>query len=171
MSHFWDDSGELPAAVDKCNRDSERPIQVNINWTDPELYTSGFERGANLLNPQTSVHWKKKPSCRTIDRLQFILANSGAASQRAAATRLQSHPNENRSAAQTCSMRRLFKLVTRLPRRSCEIVTAFCKFTAHRLFIPSSTSSTNSEGTSRTVEVIGATVAVDRWPTAHRGSV
>lgn len=78
----------------------------------------------------------------------------------------QSHPNENRSAAQTCCIRRLFKLATRLPRRTCEIVTALCRFTAHRPFIPSSTSSTTSEGTSRTVEVIGATVTVDRWLTA-----
>jgi len=74
----------------------------------------------------------------------------------------QAHPTENRSAAQTCRIRSLLKLVTRLPRRCCGIVTALCRFTAHRPFIPSSTSNITSEGTSRTVEVTGATVAVER---------
>ena len=78
----------------------------------------------------------------------------------------QSHANESRSAAQTSLMRISFKFATRLPRRSCEIVTALCKFTAQGPFIPSSTPSATSEGTSRIVEVIGAIVTVERWPNA-----
>ena len=50
--------------------------------------------------------------------------------------------------------------------RSCEIVTVLCRLTAQRPFIPSSTSRITSEGTSRTVEEIGATVTVTRWLTA-----
>ena len=63
-------------------------------------------------------------------------------------------------------MRVLVKLASCLPRRLCEMVTALCKFTAQAPFIPSATSNTTSEGTSRIVEVIGATVTVERWPTA-----
>jgi hypothetical protein len=72
------------------------------------------------------------------------------------------HPSENRSAAQTACIRSLFRLQTRLPRRSREIVIALWRFTAHRPFIPSSTSKITSDGTLRIVEEIGATVTVER---------
>jgi hypothetical protein len=41
-------------------------------------------------------------------------------------------------------------------------VTALCRFTAHGDFMPSSSFSATLEGTPRMVEVIGATVTVDR---------
>ena len=58
------------------------------------------------------------------------------------------------------------RLAMRRPKRSCEIVTALCRLTAQRPFIPSSTSRITSEGTPRIVDEIGATVTVDRWLTA-----
>ncbi len=51
---------------------------------------------------------------------------------------------------------------TRLPKRCCEMVTALCKFTAHVDLMPSSSSRMTSDGTPPTVEVIGATVTVDK---------
>src|SRR5207245_7486692 len=48
----------------------------------------------------------------------------------------------------------------------CATVTALCRLVAQRPFIPSSISRITSEGTSRTVDVIGATVTVARWPIA-----
>jgi hypothetical protein len=42
------------------------------------------------------------------------------------------------------------------------MVTALCKFTAQPAFMPSSSFKATSEGTPRIVEVIGATVTVDR---------
>src|SRR5580658_7519760 len=51
------------------------------------------------------------------------------------------------------------------------MVTALCRFTTHGAFIPSSTSRITSEGTSRTVEVIGATVTVWRYRELGRGPV
>ena len=78
----------------------------------------------------------------------------------------QPHPSENRKAAQTSCIRAALKLATRRPNRSCETVTALCRLTAHRPFIPSPTPRITSEGTSRMVEEIGATVTVERCPTA-----
>lgn len=77
-----------------------------------------------------------------------------------------SQPTAKRSAAQTSVMRALRNWATRLPRRSCETVTRLCRFTAHGPFIPSLSSSVTSDGTPRIVDVIGATVTVDRYATA-----
>ena len=43
-----------------------------------------------------------------------------------------------------------------------EMVTALCKFTAQGAFMPSSLLKTTSDGTPRIVDVMGATVTVDR---------
>jgi hypothetical protein len=60
------------------------------------------------------------------------------------------------------AMRAELSWTTRLPNRCCEIVTALCKFTAHGDFMPSSSFKTTSDGTPRTVDVMGATVTVDK---------
>ena len=49
-----------------------------------------------------------------------------------------SQPSENRSAAQTSSIRRAPSLATRLPKCCCDMVTALCKFTTERCCMPSS---------------------------------
>ena len=60
----------------------------------------------------------------------------------------------------------MLNCATRFPNRSCDTVTALCKFTAHALFIPSSSFKTTSDGTLRIVDVIGATVTVDKYSRA-----
>jgi hypothetical protein len=47
-----------------------------------------------------------------------------------------------------------------------ETVTALWRFTAYGDFMPSSSRKTTSDGTPRIVDVIGATVTVDRYPMA-----
>src|ERR1022692_2844455 len=78
----------------------------------------------------------------------------------------QPQPSEKRKAAQTSCIRPALKLATRRPSRACSTVRALCRFTAQRPFIPSSMSRITSEGTPRTVDEIGATVTVARWPIA-----
>jgi len=46
------------------------------------------------------------------------------------------------------------------------MVTALCRFTAHGVFMPSSSLSVTSDGTPRIVDVIGATVTEDKYKTA-----
>ena len=75
---------------------------------------------------------------------------------------LESQPSEKRRAAQTWVIRDESSCATRFPNRCREIVTALCRFTAHTVFMPSSSPSTTSDGTPRTADVIGATVTVDR---------
>ena len=48
------------------------------------------------------------------------------------------------------------------PLRSCDTVTALCRFSAHGGFMASSSFRTTSEGTPRMAEVTGAGVTVDR---------
>jgi hypothetical protein len=72
-----------------------------------------------------------------------------------------SQPSENHNALQISLIRTEPSRATRLPNRSWEIITAFCRFTAHGAFIPSSSFSTTSDGTPRIVDVIGATITVD----------
>ena len=50
--------------------------------------------------------------------------------------------------------------------RSCDTVTALCKFTAHGNFMPSSSFRTTSDGTPRIVATTGATVTVDKYAMA-----
>src|SRR5260370_2998173 len=78
----------------------------------------------------------------------------------------QPHPNAKRRAAQNSCMRAPLKFATRRPSRACATVTALGRLTAQRPFMPSSISRITSEGTPRTVEVIGATVTVARCPIA-----
>lgn len=73
------------------------------------------------------------------------------------------HPSAKRRASHTSSMRAPLKLPTRCPSRACLTVSALCRLTAHRMFIPSPMSRITSEGTPRTVEVMGAMVTVARW--------
>jgi len=73
-----------------------------------------------------------------------------------------SQPKENRKATQISPIRVAPSLPTRFPRRCCDTVTALCKLTAQGAFMPSSSSSWTSDGTPRMVDVIGATVTVDR---------
>lgn len=73
---------------------------------------------------------------------------------------------EKRSAMQTSRSRASLNRATRFPKRSWETVTILCRFTAHGFFMPSVSSRTTSDGTPRIVEVIGATVMVDRYSTA-----
>src|ERR1017187_6002656 len=78
----------------------------------------------------------------------------------------QPHPSEKPRAAQTSCIRSALKPATRRPSRAWATVTALCKLTAQRPFIPSAISRITSEGTPRMVDVIGATVTVARWPIA-----
>ena len=73
-----------------------------------------------------------------------------------------SQPREKCKAAQISFIRAELSCVTRLPNRCCETVTAWCRFTAQADFIPSSSVSTTSDGAPRRVDVIGATVTVER---------
>ena len=74
-----------------------------------------------------------------------------------------SHPSEKRSASQISLKREGWRSATRLPRRSFGTVTALCRLTAHGIFMPSSSSSKTCEGTSRIIDVTGATVTVARY--------
>src|SRR5258708_955267 len=73
-----------------------------------------------------------------------------------------SQPMENRNAAQISRVRTLLSPATRFHKRCRETVTILCKFTAHGAFMPSDSSSVISDGTPRIVDVIGATVTVDK---------
>ncbi len=75
---------------------------------------------------------------------------------------LQAQPRANPNAAQTSASRCALSLATRRPRCSFETVTRLCRLTAHTCFMPSSSVRTTSDGTPRTVEVIGATVMEDK---------
>ena len=66
---------------------------------------------------------------------------------------LASQPREKCRAVQISRMRKSLNRATRFPSRCCETVTALCRFTAHGPFIPSSSSSTTSDGTPRIVEL------------------
>ena len=70
------------------------------------------------------------------------------------------HPTANRNAAQSSFIRAALNCATRFPKRACETVTVLCRFTAHRDFMPLVSHKATSEGTPRTVVVIGATVTV-----------
>jgi hypothetical protein len=67
---------------------------------------------------------------------------------------------------QILPIRTLLNLATRFPKRCCETVTALCGFTAHVVFITSASSSTTSDGVPRIVDVIDATVTVDKYAMA-----
>src|ERR1700692_1818337 len=54
----------------------------------------------------------------------------------------ESQPRENHRAAHTSFIRAEVSWATRFPRRCCDTVTAWCRFTAHGPFIPSSSSRT-----------------------------
>jgi hypothetical protein len=71
-------------------------------------------------------------------------------------------PREKANAAQTSFIREELNRATRRPNRCCETVTALCVLIAQRVFMPSSSLNTTSEGTPRIVDVIGTTVAVDK---------
>jgi hypothetical protein len=73
---------------------------------------------------------------------------------------VQPHSSENRNAAQTCRIRSGLRWARRRSNRWT--VTALWRLIAHGAFIPSSTSSTTSDGTPRIAEVMGATVTIDR---------
>ncbi len=72
-----------------------------------------------------------------------------------------SQPREKRNAAQISFIRTELSCVTRLPNHCCETVTAWWRFTAQEV-IPSSSVSTTSDGAPRIMDVIGATVTVER---------
>ena len=74
----------------------------------------------------------------------------------------ESHPKQNRKAAHTSFIRAGLSWATRFPNRCWDTVTAWCRFTAQGVFMPSSWFNTISEGTPRMVEVTGATVTVDK---------
>ncbi len=73
-----------------------------------------------------------------------------------------SQPSAKPIAAQTSSSRAAESWARRRLRPVVATVTRLWRLTAQGCFIPSSTSSTTSEGTPRMVEVIGATVTRDR---------
>src|SRR5580692_2251555 len=75
---------------------------------------------------------------------------------------LQAQPSANPKAAQTSANRCAPNFATRRPRCSLETVTTLCRLTAQTCFIPSSSVKTTSDGTPRTVEVMGATVTADK---------
>jgi hypothetical protein len=77
-----------------------------------------------------------------------------------------SQPIAKRKAAQISPIRMLLKRATRFPKRRCETVTTLCRFAAHIVLMPSDSSSVTSDGTPRIVDVIGATVTVDKYATA-----
>ena len=77
---------------------------------------------------------------------QTIKGNSGS-TRNAPSNYSAPHPNENRRAAHTSFILAELSCATRFPRRCCDTVTALCRFTAHGLFIPSSSFSTTSDGT------------------------
>jgi hypothetical protein len=79
---------------------------------------------------------------------------------------LRSQPSEKRKAAQISAIRDTPSRATRFPKRCWEIVTALWRFTAQSAFIPSSGVSITSDGTPRIVDVIGATVTVDKYAMA-----
>ena len=76
--------------------------------------------------------------------------------------RSRSHPTVKRKAAQISFIRAELSCATHLPNRSRDTVTALWRFTAHAAFMPLSSFRTTSDGTPRTVDVMGATVTVDR---------
>ena len=69
---------------------------------------------------------------------------------------------EKRNALHISVIRFGARCATRLPKCGCDTVTALCRFTAQGALMPSSSSNLTSKGTPRTVDVIGATAAVDR---------
>jgi hypothetical protein len=77
-----------------------------------------------------------------------------------------SQPKEKRRAAQISFIRGGLNCATRFPKRFWETVTALCRLTAQGALMPSSSFRSTSEGTPRMVEVIGATVTVDKYGTA-----
>jgi len=74
-----------------------------------------------------------------------------------------SHPRAKAIARHTSCIRLSLRCATRRPTCPWATVTRLWRFTAHSCFIPSSVPSGTSDGTPRTVEVIGATVTGDRY--------
>src|SRR5450759_1173317 len=101
-----------------------------------------------------------RPGAHPITAAAGVLKGGGAGGF----GRSQEHPSENRRAEQTSCIRSSLKLATRRSNRALATVTALCRLTAQRPFIPSSISRISSEGTPRMVDVMGATVTVARWP-------
>ena len=73
-----------------------------------------------------------------------------------------SQPREKCKAAQISFMRSACSRPIRFPNRFRVTVIVLWKFTAQGSFIPSSSANTASDGSPRIVEVIGATVTVDK---------
>ena len=75
-------------------------------------------------------------------------------------------PSAKPRALHTSLSRSALRTATRRPRCAFDTVATLCRLTAHGPFIPSTSVRRTSDGTSRIVEVMGATVTADKYAIA-----
>ena len=75
-------------------------------------------------------------------------------------------PRAKPRAPQSCFIRSGVSDATRRPKLDFDTVTTLCRFMAHGPFIPSASFKATSDGIPRMVEVMGATVTVNKYAMA-----